>query len=366
MARQPVELASHPGANQPPRFDTVIPQEFNRPQIDVKHGARLEITFAISDPEGQPLSVRALGLPEGAEFSQETWTLRWTPRPDQVGLHALRVAASDGVAETSRALAIRVVENRAPVIIAAAHSRVPVGQPWRMQLAITDPDGDPLNVELVGLPKDATHLERENVVTWTPGEDQVGRVYRVTVKASDGQFTTTHQLTLEPVELSSDSASSRHRWQSFLLPGGGYSVYTPRDGSIGTFHGVTLEMLIAAWIHRTNNRGPSHGRLYVNAELTNSTRGESPIMFTYNFGTSLSFERNPTRLWLIPFYGVDLGGIIHDDLGTHFQTTPHAGVHVFSSPNLFVNVRGGYRLVPGELERLGGFHGAATLDFSVW
>ncbi len=144
-------------------------------------------------------------------------------------------------------------------------------------------------------------------------------------------------------------------------------MYTPRNAAVGdVLHGLTLEIVIAAWINRNDNRGPSHGRVYINAELLDSDVKASPLLFTYSAGMSLSFERNPVRSWLIPFYGLELGGMVHRDMGGLFQTTPHLGVHLFSNPNVFLGVRAGYRLVPTRIDSLAGFHAALTADVTIW
>jgi hypothetical protein len=124
--------------------------------------------------------------------------------------------------------------------------------------------------------------------------------------------------------------------------------------------------LLAAWIHRNDNRGPSHGRVYLNAEVLRSTHDDVSLLFSYAAGFSLSLERNPQRTWLVPNYGLDLGGIIHDRIGDHLQATPYVGLHIYSNPNIFVGARFGYRLVPSDLERYGGWHGSLGADFSIW
>ena len=55
-----------------------------------------------------------------------------------------------------------------------------------------------------------------------------------------------------------------------------------------------------------------------------------------------------------------------DTLGNHFQATPYLGLHAYASPNFFGSLRAGYRLLPGQLEQLGGLHFAAAVDFSIW
>ncbi len=89
-------------------------------------------------------------------------------------------------------------------------------------------------------------------------------------------------------------------------------------------------------------------------------------LFIYSLGTTLTFERNPKRSWLLPHYGVEFGGLNQEDIGGAFQSTFFAGMHLWASANLFVNLSAGYMLVPQQMKELGGFHGGATVDFSLW
>ena len=63
---------------------------------------------------------------------------------------------------------------------------------------------------------------------------------------------------------------------------------------------------------------------------------------------------------------IDSKLLFHDDFDSRFQATPYFGFHVFSDPNFFVSARGGYRMVPSDMERVGGMHAGANLNFSVW
>jgi hypothetical protein len=97
-----------------------------------------------------------------------------------------------------------------------------------------------------------------------------------------------------------------------------------------------------------------------------STAEATPVALGYGLGFSLSLERNPQRRWLIPFYGVDLGGLRQDDAPARFHWTPQVGLHVWSSQNVFVNARAGYRLMPGSLERWSGWYAGLGADVTVW
>jgi hypothetical protein len=350
--------------NRPPVIQRLWPDRFNALEASARVGKPIALSLDVTDPEARKLAVSALGLPEGARFSEPLRLLQWTPTAAQRGVHLIRFVVSDGELEVSRSLRILVTDNRPPELTNTLH-RLYAGEAETRQLSAIDPDGDPLTYSLQGLPAGAVYEPRSSTLRWRPSEDDLGP-HRVRVTASDGESTTTREITLEVI-LQQRAFHEHREWQSYLLPGAGYAFYAPRSrDSTGSFQGVVLEVLIAAWIHRNENRGPSHGRVYLNAEILDSSADGVPVLFSYALGFSLSLERNPQRKFLVPNYGLDLGQIIHDDFGSRFQSTPYLGLHLFSDRNLFISTRFGYRLVPAELERLGGLHFAASADFSIW
>lgn len=347
--------------NLPPHIDRILPERFNRFELVTTVGKELRLTVEASDPEGMPLRVSLLGVPEGAEFSEALRTLTWKPTDKQRGQHVLRFVAFDGEKEASRVMTVTVADNHAPTFTEEPR-QLYAGDYGAISFAATDPEQDQLTYSLQGLPPGARFDADTGVLSWRPSESDAGE-HTVRVTATDGQLRTERELTfrVEPRRSESDD------WESYFLPGVGYSLYTPRDrDTFGAFRGPTLEILIAAWIHRNENRGPSHGRVYMNVELQESTEPDVSLLFNYALGFSLSLERNPRRNWLIPSYGADVGGMMQDEIGAHFQSTPFVALHLFSNQNVFINARAGYRIVPADMDRLGGFHAAATADFSVW
>lgn len=364
---QPSVMATEPLQPQnvaPPSVDRIVPERFERPEATVRVGQVVRIMLQARDPGGRPLSVAALGAPQGASFSESLRTLTWTPRAEQRGTHVVRFVVSNGVREASRTLVLRVTENRPPSFGATHHS-VQVGEAAQLSFAATDPDGDVLSFSAVGLPSGARLDPDTGILSWQPTESDVDD-YQVPVTAFDGADRTTQIMFIE-VREPDDVREESQEWESYLLPGLGYALYAPREKNPwGRLHGISLEVVAGAWIHRNDNRGPSHGRIYVSAELLDSTERDVPILFTYALGFSLSLERNPHRTWLVPVYGLDLGGMLHRDMGSHFQSTPYLGVHFYSNPNVFVSGRGGYRLVPTDIETLGGWHASIGGVFSIW
>jgi hypothetical protein len=132
--------------------------------------------------------------------------------------------------------------------------------------------------------------------------------------------------------------------------------------------GVSMEFLAVSWIHRNDNRGPSHGRVFVNLDVLSSVEKGVGTAFSPTVGIDLSLERNPSRRYLLPYFGVESGALFQKDLGRVGIVTPTAGLHVWASPNLFVNLTGGYLLPVSaqHFDDLRGVRAKAGIDFSFW
>jgi hypothetical protein len=120
--------------------------------------------------------------------------------------------------------------------------RVKLGQSLTLTLMVNDPDGDAVSVRVVPLPTGASFDDETRTLTWSPTQlgDQVLRFV-----ASDGALESSrtllvHVVSAEPPRLElppvptarwqAQPALERHprSWESYLLPGVGYSLYTPR------------------------------------------------------------------------------------------------------------------------------------------
>lgn len=346
-----------------PRFVKLLPERYNKDEIIVAVDQELKLAIVVEHPDGIPVALEALGLPPGASFDPELHSISWRPTDAERGTYQVRLRATVGGAEASRSLILEVRGNQPPSISTVWLDAV-VGERGQWSVGATDPEGGPVVVTVSGLPRGAT-ADADGNIAFQPEPDQVGE-HAFEVSVSDGKRTAARTAHIR-VSAPPEPTTELDEWTSYWLPGVGYSVYTPRAAAVGdVFHGLALEIVIAAWIHRNDNHGPSHGRVYINAELLDSDVKARPLLFTYAAGLSLSFERNPTRSWLVPYYGLDLGGMVHQELGGLFQTTPHLGVHLFSNPNVFVGARAGYRLVPSRIDSLAGFHASLTADVTIW
>src|SRR5690606_25580994 len=275
------------------RFVKVLPARHNVDEIQATVGRELRLAFVVEHPRDLPIELKALGLPHRATFDADLRSIVWRPTEAELGVYQVRVIASDGVKEASHTLLIAVVPNQPPVVGSLWFEAV-VGQPSAFLIQTHDPEQSAVHLQVEDLPPGARYDANTARIRWVPTERQVG-THPFVVRASDGETTSVVSGQIS-VHAGRSAAGAQPEWTSYLLPGVGYFLYAPRNSDLASlYQGMSLELLLAAWIHRNDNEGPSHGRLYVNAEVLDAVDADLPLMFTYAAGLSLSFERNPQR-----------------------------------------------------------------------
>lgn len=344
--------------NAAPQILRLLPARYDQEHVRVRAGAKLELTIVAEDADGDPLAATALGLPAGAVFDPAVRRLSWTPTAAQTGDHVVILHVSDGTKEATRTVSLEVIQNHAPIFFQRAYT-LAVGQFGRLVFGADDRDDDVLSYRLAKLPAGATFDPVLGVLQWRPAPGSAGK-HRFKVSVSDGMAQTEAEFEVEVAPASDDA------WATFLQPGVGAAGYFPRDPEAGGFFGGSLRLSLLSWIHRSEAPGPGYGRIYIGGELLKSSEPELSAMFSYGVGFEVSFERNPTRTVLIPMYGLELGGLVHDELGSPFQLTPFGGLELFGDADVSLSARGGYRVVPARFERLSGAHLGLSLDAHLW
>lgn len=343
--------------NAPPTIThATIHQAFDAEPYVVRVDRPVRFIIYGSDPDQDPFTLNAEGLPPGASFDAEVGEFIWTPTTAHLGEHRIKFSVTDGKSTTLKVARLKVVPNRAPLGEPTYRTKHRSGEPLHLSLRATDPDRDILTYHMENPPEGAIFRQSDGHMMWTPSDSQTG-LYTLRGYASDGELKS--DPIIQEVEIIEE-------WESVFLPGAYFQSYLPNNSALGTYIGVGLELVPFSWIHLNDNRGPSHGRVYVRGELLNSTESDVPVAFIYGFGTSLSVERNPSRRWLIPYFGFDLGGIVQEDVGHTFHITPHSGVYFWISRNLAFGVQGGYLIAPSDLEGLRGWKVSAGGNFTLW
>jgi len=137
-----------------------------------------------SDPDGDPVTLTALGLPGFAALSDGSLTLH--PGFEDAGTYANNeITCSDGNLSDTKGFTITVAEtNRPPVALDQSLSTLE-DTPVEITLSCSDPDGDPLTFRLIEPPQQGTLSGTPPNLVYTPDPDFFDSD-RLTFQCSDG------------------------------------------------------------------------------------------------------------------------------------------------------------------------------------
>ncbi len=112
-----------PVSNQPPKIDTIQ-------DVIVKEGEPVTIPISGSDPDNDPLTYAASGLPGGALFDENSRLFTWTPAIGQAGDYPVTFTVTDdNDARASATVSITVNDGQAPTVASTSPDPVAVGTP---------------------------------------------------------------------------------------------------------------------------------------------------------------------------------------------------------------------------------------------
>lgn len=113
------------------------PRSDNRPPVlaaigdkTVDESSTLTFTVQAADPDRDPLTFTATGLPPGAQFDARTRTFLWTPGYSQSGVYAVTFQVTDGYGGEDRQTITITVKDRSPVFVTADYFPLAPGDWW--------------------------------------------------------------------------------------------------------------------------------------------------------------------------------------------------------------------------------------------
>ncbi len=154
---------------------------------------------------------------------------------------------------------------------------------------------------------------------------------------------------------------------AFFMPGAAFDFYQPRNNDIGQFYGPSVEFVYYSRSKKsTSSRsGPSRIKSYGKIGILNSTFQDSSDLLMVSSGINLSFESNTNRSYLLPYFGLDIGGLYGKSMRT-FQFTPHLGVQFFSTRKLIWSGQAGYLYSVKEFDQYSGYSFKTSLNVLLW
>jgi RHS repeat-associated protein len=118
-----------------------------------------------------------------------TGILNWTPTNNDIGTHSIDVTATDadgaGQGQKFDLTVVATAVNRIPILTSKPRDEVRLGTNYLYRIDVSDPDGDPLTIQLTTAPQGMS-IDNEGIVTWTPTPTQFG-TNPVRIRISDGR-----------------------------------------------------------------------------------------------------------------------------------------------------------------------------------
>jgi len=157
-------------------------------------------------------------------------------------------------------------------------------------------------------------------------------------------------------------------WDDYFMPGIGYKTYIPKnDTALGVYQGVMTEFVVYARAKGTFSKlsGPARIKTYGNLSIMSSSEESANDIFFANLGLNLSFEGSTDRKFVIPYFGLEMGGLFQRDFSS-FQFTPVIGIQLLSSKRIIWNLQGGYQYTTKRFDEYSGYSISSTINVLLW
>ena len=185
----------------------------------------LDVLANDTDPEGDALTIIAVGTPQHGTATTDGTTVSYTPAPDYYGLDTFTYTISDGTVTAVGAVTVQVLDvpdlsgDQYPVAVTDAFAGLLENAPNALDVLANDydPDLDPLTITAVTQPEHGTVVFTATGVTYTPADYYFGPdSFTYTIRDPQGATATT-VVTLT-VDRTADDAAPTVTWDLLCVP----------------------------------------------------------------------------------------------------------------------------------------------------
>ncbi len=166
------------------------PQITSTPTFTAAVDALYTYDVEANDPDDDPIEFSLDEAPAGMTIDADTGMIEWTPTIGHIGVHNVRVRASDDrgawAAQIYTLMVSQFGDNVSPQIVTTPTYSSAVDDEYTYDVDATDGDQDTVQFGLDEAPAGMTIDAASGVITWTPTVEQIG-VHSVTVRATDGR-----------------------------------------------------------------------------------------------------------------------------------------------------------------------------------
>ncbi|MFT5820153.1 MAG: hypothetical protein ACI8ZM_001387 [Crocinitomix sp.] len=167
--------------------------------------------------------------------------------------------------------------------------------------------------------------------------------------------------------LSMETFKDSDEKDDYFMPGAAFDFYQPRKTDIGQFYGPSVEFVFYSRSKRATSKrsGPSRIKSYGKIGILNSTAQDASDLLMVSCGINLSFESKTNRNYLLPYFGLDFGGLYSKSMST-FQFTPHLGVQFLSTKKIIWSGQAGYLYSVRNFDEYSGYSFKTSLNVLLW
>jgi hypothetical protein len=150
-------------------------------------------------------------------------------------------------------------------------------------------------------------------------------------------------------------------WSAVLVPTAVGAIYMPNEGP--TFYGGGFEAIGLAWSDNSEAFGPSQGRIRVDFKYL---RGDDVAMVMSRTGAQVSFERNASRAFGIPYFATDIGVLWTEATGRRWFVDAGVGIYLVHKRSFVVDAEVTGLLPFKDPDVLGGVTSRIGVSFALW
>jgi hypothetical protein len=151
---------------------------------------------------------------------------------------------------------------------------------------------------------------------------------------------------------------------TFLVPTLAGAAFFPRHAH-GAMIGGGVEAVWIAWTSNTTTFGPSHGKISTSVLELAGLR-DSAHALTWFTSALVSIEKNPSRRFLIPYFGPSIGELLPSFDSHRFFFDATGGVYLYQTPGFAIDARGSYVFALSTSDSLSGPRAELSASLSLW
>jgi len=145
----------------------------------------------------------------------------------------------------------------------------------------------------------------------------------------------------------------------------GAAYFAGRDDQATTWAGGGVELVLLTWATNSPSFGPSHGRIRFDVGMMRDVDGDASLVM-YRGGAVVSFEKNASRRFLLPFFVADVGGTWTEATGTTGFVDGGVGLYLYYGRSVMIDLSGTWTLPFSRVDAMAGPQARSALSFALW